>query len=289
MIARSATASSARSARAAINTCGRTGVGELGAVLARAEALVTGDTGPMHMAVAVGTPVVGLFFGPASPFDTGPYGRPRRPPHRRAVRAVRSQRHLSRSLLSRRARARTRSRPWSRRGSRRTGAGSTPWRAASRRRGCTAPGSTPTGAFSRQPARHAAPAGARTRSATPIAPRSSTCSKACRCPSRCPAALDVAPFAALAQLAARRARASGDAREAGARQAAAHRRARASRPRARDPRSRAQGARRHPSRHQRAHADVHVRQGEPRRRRRRDAGGRDAWPSTAISPARRIA
>jgi ADP-heptose:LPS heptosyltransferase len=58
---------------AAVNTCGRTGVGELGAVLARADVLVTGDTGPMHMAVAVGTPVVGLFFGPASPFDTGPY------------------------------------------------------------------------------------------------------------------------------------------------------------------------------------------------------------------------
>jgi hypothetical protein len=58
---------------AAVNTCGKTGVGELGAVLARASALVTGDTGPMHMAVAVGTPVVGLFFGPASPFDTGPY------------------------------------------------------------------------------------------------------------------------------------------------------------------------------------------------------------------------
>jgi ADP-heptose:LPS heptosyltransferase len=59
---------------AAVNTCGRTGVGELAAVLRRASALVTGDTGPMHMAVAVGTPVVGLFFGPASPFDTGPYG-----------------------------------------------------------------------------------------------------------------------------------------------------------------------------------------------------------------------
>lgn len=58
---------------AAVNTCGRTGVGELGAVLGRSAALVTGDTGPMHMAVAVGTPVVGLFFGPASPFDTGPY------------------------------------------------------------------------------------------------------------------------------------------------------------------------------------------------------------------------
>ncbi len=58
---------------AAVNACGKTGVGELGAVLRRAAALVTGDTGPMHMAVAVGTPVVGLFFGPASPFDTGPY------------------------------------------------------------------------------------------------------------------------------------------------------------------------------------------------------------------------
>ncbi len=58
---------------AAVNTCGKTGVGELGAVLRRAAALATGDTGPMHMAVAVETPVVGLFFGPASPFDTGPY------------------------------------------------------------------------------------------------------------------------------------------------------------------------------------------------------------------------
>jgi len=57
----------------AVDACGRTSVGELGGVLARADALVTGDTGPMHMAVAVGTPVVGLFFGPASPFDTGPY------------------------------------------------------------------------------------------------------------------------------------------------------------------------------------------------------------------------
>ena len=59
--------------RAAIDTCGRTSVAELGALLARADVLVSGDTGPMHMAVAVGTPVVGLFFGPASPFDTGPY------------------------------------------------------------------------------------------------------------------------------------------------------------------------------------------------------------------------
>jgi ADP-heptose:LPS heptosyltransferase len=53
--------------------CGKTKVAELGALLERVDALVTGDTGPMHMAVAVGTPVIGLFFGPASPFDTGPY------------------------------------------------------------------------------------------------------------------------------------------------------------------------------------------------------------------------
>jgi ADP-heptose:LPS heptosyltransferase len=58
----------------AIDASGKTGVAELGALLARTHLLVSGDTGPMHMAAAVGTPIVGLFFGPASPFDTGPYG-----------------------------------------------------------------------------------------------------------------------------------------------------------------------------------------------------------------------
>jgi len=58
----------------ALDACGRTSVAELGALLSRVDVLVTGDTGPMHMAVAVGTPVVALFFGPALPFDTGPYG-----------------------------------------------------------------------------------------------------------------------------------------------------------------------------------------------------------------------
>ncbi len=56
-----------------VDACGKTGIAELGALLRHLDVLVTGDTGPMHMAVAVGTPVVGLFFGPASPFDTGPY------------------------------------------------------------------------------------------------------------------------------------------------------------------------------------------------------------------------
>lgn len=58
----------------AIDACGRTSIAELGALLSRVDVLVTSDTGPMHMAVAVDTPVVALFFGPALPFDTGPYG-----------------------------------------------------------------------------------------------------------------------------------------------------------------------------------------------------------------------
>ncbi|HZR84478.1 MAG TPA: glycosyltransferase family 9 protein [Candidatus Binatia bacterium] len=62
-------------ARPPIDACGRTDIPGLGAVLERVDLLVTGDTGPMHMAAAVGTPVVALFFGPALPFDTGPYGR----------------------------------------------------------------------------------------------------------------------------------------------------------------------------------------------------------------------
>ena len=59
---------------APLDLCGRTTIQELAALLERCRLLVTGDTGPMHMAAATRTPVVGLFFGPALPFDTGPYG-----------------------------------------------------------------------------------------------------------------------------------------------------------------------------------------------------------------------
>lgn len=57
-----------------VDLCGQTSIQELGALLERCALLVTGDTGPMHMAAATRTPIVGLFFGPALPFDTGPYG-----------------------------------------------------------------------------------------------------------------------------------------------------------------------------------------------------------------------
>ena len=54
-----------------INWAGKLSIKELGAVLERADVLVTGDTGPMHIAAAVGTPIVAL-FGPADPDRTGP-------------------------------------------------------------------------------------------------------------------------------------------------------------------------------------------------------------------------
>lgn len=56
---------------------GRTPLKVLAALLSRAAVLVTNDSGPMHMAAAVGTPVVAV-FGPTEPARTGPYGNKHR-------------------------------------------------------------------------------------------------------------------------------------------------------------------------------------------------------------------
>lgn len=55
-----------------INLVGKTSLKEMLAVLKRASAVVSPDTGPAHMATAVGTPVIGLYAG-SNPSRTGPY------------------------------------------------------------------------------------------------------------------------------------------------------------------------------------------------------------------------
>lgn len=62
-----------------INLAGRTSLRELMALLKRCRGLLTNDTGPMHVAAAVGTPVVAP-FGSTSPELTGP-GLPGDPRH----------------------------------------------------------------------------------------------------------------------------------------------------------------------------------------------------------------
>ena len=54
-----------------LNLCGQADVLELAAVLEPLSVFVTGDTGPMHLAAAVGTPVVAI-FGPSVPARYAP-------------------------------------------------------------------------------------------------------------------------------------------------------------------------------------------------------------------------
>lgn len=49
-----------------------TGLAELAALLRAGALLVSGDTGPLHLAAALGTPVVGL-YGPSDPARNGPW------------------------------------------------------------------------------------------------------------------------------------------------------------------------------------------------------------------------
>jgi heptosyltransferase III len=55
------------------NIAGRSDVRMLAALLKRSTLFVGNDTGAMHIAAAVGTPVVGL-FGPSNPLEWGPRG-----------------------------------------------------------------------------------------------------------------------------------------------------------------------------------------------------------------------
>ncbi len=70
-----------RMAFPAADLAGETSLKTLAALYRRCRLLVSTDTGPMHLACAVDTPVVAL-FGPTAPWRTGPYG-----PRHRVVRA----------------------------------------------------------------------------------------------------------------------------------------------------------------------------------------------------------
>jgi len=52
----------------------RTSLRQLGAMFERCSAVVSSDSGPMHIAAALGVPTVGI-FGPVNPLLQGPYGK----------------------------------------------------------------------------------------------------------------------------------------------------------------------------------------------------------------------
>jgi lipopolysaccharide heptosyltransferase I len=55
------------------NLCGKTSLVELGRVLQAMDLVITVDSGPMHMAAALGIPTLAV-FGPTDPVRAGPYG-----------------------------------------------------------------------------------------------------------------------------------------------------------------------------------------------------------------------
>ncbi|MDP2921599.1 MAG: lipopolysaccharide heptosyltransferase II [Candidatus Omnitrophota bacterium] len=53
--------------------CGKTDMKTLGAIFKKAVCVISNDSGPMHLAASVKSPVIAI-FGPTSPELTGPYG-----------------------------------------------------------------------------------------------------------------------------------------------------------------------------------------------------------------------
>ena len=57
-----------------LNLCGETSLPEMMEWLRLCKLMITNDTGPMHVAAALGTPLIAL-FGPTDPHSTGPRGQ----------------------------------------------------------------------------------------------------------------------------------------------------------------------------------------------------------------------
>ena len=58
----------------AVDLTGRTGIAEIAAIAAKAMLAVGNDTGPMHLAAAVGCPCIVLFSADSDPALTSPRG-----------------------------------------------------------------------------------------------------------------------------------------------------------------------------------------------------------------------
>jgi 3-deoxy-D-manno-octulosonic-acid transferase/heptosyltransferase-1 len=59
--------------KGSVNLGSQTSLSELAFIYKKARLVISTDSGPMHLAAAVGTPVIAL-FGPTDPARTGPYG-----------------------------------------------------------------------------------------------------------------------------------------------------------------------------------------------------------------------
>jgi ADP-heptose:LPS heptosyltransferase len=57
----------------ALDLAGKTSPADLGAIVRRSRVMISNDSGAMHLAVAMGTPVTAI-FGPTDPVQVGPYG-----------------------------------------------------------------------------------------------------------------------------------------------------------------------------------------------------------------------
>jgi len=89
-----------RAGACVVSLAGRLALGDALCLFRRARLVISCDSGPMHAAAALGTPVVAL-FGPTHPERTGPWGEEHvvvqaaRPADHRAYRTDRTRRHIS--------------------------------------------------------------------------------------------------------------------------------------------------------------------------------------------------